>query len=89
MKSHPDLPYPRQEDARELRKHNHGQMYRLKMVPFGRPPQFGEWLGTEADVRTALESVARNVGGRYYCEMKAITCPECSADQPARVICAL
>jgi hypothetical protein len=89
MRSHPDLPELRQEESRELKKHRHGKMYRWKIVPFTGPPEFGEWLGTEADVQIALRSKTRSLGGRYYCEMKSITCSECDTDEAARVICAL
>ena len=89
MRSHPDLPQPYPERSKDLKKHDHGQMYRWKIVPFTGPPEYGEWLGTENDVRAALQSLTRNVGGRYYCEMKSITCPECDKDEGAKVICAL
>jgi hypothetical protein len=89
MKPQTDLPEPRFEVPKELKKHRHGQMYRWKVAPFTGPPQYGEWLGTEADVQAALKSVTRTLGGRYYCETKSITCAECDTDDTARVICVL
>lgn len=73
----------------ELRKHNHGQMYRAKVVPFTGPPEYGEWFSTEADLRAAMRSLDRNIGSRYYCEAKMIACGECEVDERAKVISTL
>jgi hypothetical protein len=64
-------------------------MYRRKIVPFAGPPEYGEWFGTEMDVRATMRGFVRNIGKRYYCEMKRITCTECDAEEPAKVISAL
>jgi len=64
-------------------------MYRCKIVPIVGQPEYGDWFGTESDVRAAMRSLARDLGKRYYCEMKMITCFECDADEPAKVISAL
>lgn len=89
MRSQPELPEPLPDRLGDLKKHRHGQVYRWKIVPFNGPPEYGEWLGTERDVQAALRSKTRTIGGRYYCEAKSITCPECDRDETARVICAL
>ena len=81
-----DLPHSRQEGSTGLKKHDHGRVYRWKIVPFAGPPEYGEWLGTESDVRAAMRGLARAVGMRYYCETKSITCPECDIDEAPRVI---
>jgi len=77
------------EDRLESKQHDHGQMFRCKIVPFTGPPEYGEWFGTESDVIAAMRSLVRNLGARYYCETKMITCPECDADESAKVISAL
>lgn len=76
-------------DLFDAKDHDHGQMYRLKIVPIAGPPEHGDWFGTETDVLAAMRSVARNLGARYYCEMKRITCAGCDAEEPAKVISAL
>ena len=85
MTTRPGPVAPRLEDWREP-KHNHGRMYRCKIVPFAKPAEYGEWLGTESEVKAAL---VRSLGARYYCEMKMITCAECNVDGDAKVIAAL
>jgi hypothetical protein len=84
----PGLADPR-DKLQDLRKHDHGRMFRWKGVPFNGTPEYGEWLGTEADVRAAMQGVTRRLGGRYYCEAKSITCPDCDTDRPPVVICTL
>ncbi len=71
------------------RAHDHGQMFRCKIVPLTGPIEYGEWFGTESDVRDALQHAGRELGKRYYCEIKAMTCPQCDANVHARVICSL
>jgi hypothetical protein len=73
----------------QLIKHDHGQMYRCKIVPVAGPTEYGEWFGTESDVRDALKRIGRDLGKRYYCETKAMTCPQCDASEKAHVICSL
>ncbi len=73
----------------EIIKHDHGQMYRCKIVSLTEPVEYGEWFGTESDVRAALRGSGRELGLRYYCETKAITCPQCEANEKAKVICSL
>jgi hypothetical protein len=89
MKSDRGLPDRRDDRLQHLRKHDHGRLFRWKLVPFNGSSEYGAWLGTEADVRVALLDVPRRLGGRYYCEAKRITCPECDTDQAPAVICAL
>jgi len=64
-------------------------MYRAKIVPFAGPPEYGEWFGTESDVRSEMQKVARDIGKRYYCETIMIACPECEDDRKPRVIALL
>jgi len=73
----------------ELRKHDHGQMYRAKIVPFTGPSEYGEWFRTESELRLALRGMVRDIGKRYYCERKMIACGECDVDEPAKVISTL
>jgi len=73
----------------ELIKHDHGRMYRCKIVPIGGPVEYGEWFGTESDVRAALAGIVRALDKRYYCETKLITCPKCETTESAKVICTL
>ena len=70
----------------DLPKHNHGRMYRAKIVPFSGPTEFGPWFSTESEVRTDMDTQRRNIGSKYYCETKTISCPECEADDKARVV---
>lgn len=77
------------EDRLEPKKHNHGQMFRAKMVPFRGPTEYGEWFCTESDLRAAMREQIRNIGTRYYCEAKLIGCSECEVDERAKVICTL
>lgn len=74
------------EDRLEPKRHNHGRMYRCKIVPYIGPTRYGEWFQTESEVCSAMKGMIRNIGERYYCEMKTITCPECNADEDAKVI---
>lgn len=64
-------------------------MYRCKIVPCIGPTKYGEWFGTESEVCSAMTGMIRKIGERYYCEMKTITCPECGADESAKVIAKL
>jgi hypothetical protein len=70
-------------------KHNHGQLYRAKIVPYAGQPRYGEWFGTESDLRTSMREQARPLGTKYYCETKMIGCAECQVDEHAKVICTL
>ena len=71
------------------RKHNHGHMYRAKIVPFTGPAEYGEWFSTEPELRLAMRGMVRDLGTRYYCEKKMIACGECEVDERAKVICSL
>jgi hypothetical protein len=71
------------------KKHNHGQLYRAKIVPYLGAPEYGEWFGTETDLRASMRAQTRPIGTRYYCDTKLIGCPECAVDDLAKVICAL
>jgi hypothetical protein len=73
----------------ELKKHNHGHMYRAKIVPFTGPSQYGEWFHTESELRLALQGMVRDIGKRYYCEKKMVACAECEVDEHAKVISTL
>ena len=73
----------------EAKKHNHGRLYRAKIVPFRGPPEYGEWFDTEAGLRSAMSLAARLIGNRYYCESKMLTCAECDANEVPRVIATL
>lgn len=79
-------PAPNEEPSLEPKKHDHGQMYRCKIARLSGPPEFSEWFGTESDVRENMRARLRNLGERYYCEMKTITCPECDRGEAPRVI---
>jgi hypothetical protein len=79
----------RLEGSVELKKHNHGQMFRLKMVPFTGPSEYGEWFDTESELRLAMRGTVREIGKRYYCEKKMIACGECEVDERAKVISTL
>jgi len=73
----------------EPKKHAHGCLYRVKIVPFSGPTQYGEWLSSEADLRSAMREVPRDIGKRYYCEAKTIHCAECDVNEKPRVIAVL
>ena len=77
-------------NALPLRKHDHGQMFRAKIVPTVGPPEFGAWYASEAEVQAAMQGVKRALGKRYYCESMPIACAECEpGEQSARVIAML
>ena len=70
-------------------KHDHGQLFRAKVTPYGGVPEYGEWFHSESALRAAMKDVARELGKRYYCEVKTITCAECDANENPRVIATL
>ena len=70
-------------------KHDHGRLYRAKIVPFQGPPEFGEWFGNESDLISAMKQTTRRIGNSYYCESKMITCPECDVGEDPKVIATL
>jgi hypothetical protein len=72
-----------------LKKHAHGNLYRVKIAPFSGPTEYGEWFGSEAALRSAMRDVARDIGKRYYCETKMIGCAECEVDERPKVIATL
>lgn len=76
---------PIKNDVRHDIKHDHGRMFRAKIVPFTGPTEYGEWFGTESEVRAAFKS-ARDIGKKYYCETIAISCPECATDEKPHVV---
>ena len=80
---------PTVEDRPERKKHNHGRMYRCKIVPFSGKTEYGEWLDTGKKVQAVVSHLVRTIGTRYYCEMKTITCSGCEADERTRVVSAL
>ncbi len=72
---------PDMVDRADPKKHNHGCLYRAKVVPFTGAPEYGEWFHSESALRSAMRDLTRQIGKRYYCETKQITCAECeSAD---------
>jgi hypothetical protein len=71
------------------KKHAHGRLYRVKIAPFSGPVEYGEWFGSEALLRSAMGAVARNIGSRYYCEVRTMDCAECEVDPTPKVIAAL
>lgn len=73
----------------EARNHNHGSLYRAKIVPFHGPPEYGEWFSSESDLRSAMKERPRLLGRRYYCESKIITCAECDVNEGPKVIATL
>jgi hypothetical protein len=73
----------------ELKKHAHGQLYRVKIAPFSGPTEYGEWFESEAELRFAMREIPRDIGKRYYCEAKMIRCAECEVDEKPKVIASL
>ena len=73
----------------ELRKHDHGLLYRAKITRFSGGSEYGEWFHSESALRSAMQKVTRDLGKRYYCETKIITCAECEVDEQPRVIATL
>jgi hypothetical protein len=73
----------------ELKKHAHGYLYRAKIAPFRGPTEYGEWFSSEAALRSAMKETARDIGKKYYCEAKTISCAECEVDENPKVIAAL
>jgi hypothetical protein len=71
--------------------HNHGRVYRAKIVSAGGRTEYGEWFNTEKDLRDAMQWVTRAIGKRYYCEAKMVNCtqPGCDVDPNPRVITTL
>jgi hypothetical protein len=80
---------PGVEKDRSEKRHNHGRMFRCKIVPFNGPAQYGEWLGSELEVSLSRRSLGRKIGERYYCEAKTLTCPECHTEESPKVISAI
>ena len=70
----------------EATKHNHVRHYRVKIVPFHGPPEYGEWFATEAGLRLAMQKMTRLIGNRYYCESKMLTFSGCHVDEHPKVI---
>jgi hypothetical protein len=73
----------------EAKKHNHGRLYRAKIVPFRGPTEYGDWFSTESDLRSAIQKETRLIGSRYYCESKMLTCSECDINEGPKVIATL
>jgi hypothetical protein len=72
-------------------KHNHGRVYRAKIVAQGGTIEYGEWFNTEVDLRASMGPIARHLGKRYYCEASMVPCAhaECNVDQTPKVIAVL
>jgi hypothetical protein len=62
--------------------HNHGQIYRAKIVSIDGRTEYGGWFNTEKELRDAMQGVTRAIGKRYYCEAKMLNCtqPQCDVD---------
>ena len=71
------------------KKHDHGRLYRAKIVPFRGSPEYGDWFSTESELRSVMQRITRPIGNRYYCESKMIACSECDVDESPRVIATL
>ena len=71
--------------------HNHGHVYRAKIVSTDGRTEYGEWFNTEKELRDAMQKVTRALGKRYYCEAKRVRCtlPACDVDAAPRVIATL
>ena len=71
--------------------HNHGQIFRAKIVSSDGRTEYGEWFYTEKELRKSMHGVTRALGKRYYCEAKRVPCTErsCNVDPTPRVIDAL
>jgi hypothetical protein len=71
--------------------HNHGRVYRAKIVSADGRTEHGEWFNTEKELRDAMQVVTRAIGKRYYCEAKMVNCtqPGCDVDTNPRVITTL
>jgi hypothetical protein len=71
--------------------HNHGRVYRAKIVSTDGRTEYGEWFNTEKELRDAIKGVTRAIGKRYYCEAKMVNCtqPGCDVDPTPRVITTL
>jgi hypothetical protein len=71
--------------------HNHGRVYRTKIVSTDGRTEYGEWFNSEKELRDAIKGVTRAIGKRYYCEAKMVNCtqPGCDVDPTPRVITTL
>jgi hypothetical protein len=71
--------------------HNHGRVYRAKIVSTDGRTEYGEWFNSEKELRDAIKGVTRAIGKRYYCEAKMVNCtqPGCDVDPTPRVITTL
>jgi hypothetical protein len=71
--------------------HNHGYVYRAKIVGSDGQAEYSDWFNTEQALRDSMRGVTRNIGKKYYCEAKMLPCTqaECDADQKPRVIASL
>lgn len=71
--------------------HNHGRVYRAKIVSDDGDTEFSDWFDTEEELGSAMQMTKRQVGKRYYCESKLVGCldPQCDVDETIRVISSL
>jgi hypothetical protein len=71
--------------------HNHGRVYRAKIVSTDGRTEYGEWFNSEKELRDAIKGVTRAIGKRYYCEAKMVNCTQsgCDVDPTPRVITTL
>jgi len=74
-----------------MHKHKHGSVYRAKIASHDGRVEYSEWFNTEDDLRDSMRGTQRNIGKRYYCEVKMVPCldPACDVDEKPRVISTL
>ena len=71
--------------------HNHGQIYRAKIVSIDGRTEYGDWFDSEKELRDSMQGVTRALAKRYYCEAKRVRCTErsCDVDPTPRVTASL
>ena len=79
------------KDQMNPQKHNHGRVYRAKIVNMNGGTEYGEWFNTEGDLISSMSGIARHLGKKYYCEASMVPCAqvECNVDQTPKVIAVL
>jgi hypothetical protein len=79
------------ESAVEQPMHNHGQIYRAKIVSIDGRTEYGDWFDSEKELRDSMQGVTRALAKRYYCEAKRVRCTErsCDVDPTPRVTASL
>ena len=54
--------------------HDHGHIYRAKIVSTDGRTEYSDWFNTEKELRDAMQRVNRVLGKRYCCEAKRVQC---------------